>query len=133
MQYIFAWKTNKGKSLCNVTDFTCILLENQKEADMCVPVSLNFGCRKNLSAQRLSFVFVVLDIIRYIEWLKTDTQKRLCQSLEKKALSIVLNPFISAYDSTAQDLAARIYQNEHFQTKNENSMTQRLFTGTIAP
>ena len=74
---------------------------------MCVSVSSYFGCRKNLSAQSLSFVFVVLDIIRYIEWLKTDTQKRLCQSLEKKALSIVLNPFISAYDSTAQEFGCQ--------------------------
>ena len=65
--------------------------------------------------------------------IKNGYSKKIVSVTRKKALSIVLNPFISAYDSTAQDLAARIHQNEHFQTKNENSMTQRLFTGTIAP
>ena len=33
-----------------------------------------------------------------------------CQSLEKTSLSTVINSFISAYDSTAQDLAAKFHK-----------------------
>ena len=55
---------------------------------------------------------VFLDIICYIESLKTDIQKSPCMSLKKISVTTFINSFISAYDSTAQDLAARIYQND---------------------
>ena len=42
--------------------------------------------------------------------IKTDIKKSPFQSIEKTSLSTVSNSFISAYDSTAQDLAARIHQ-----------------------
>ena len=83
MQYIFK------KPVC-VTFFACILLENVVYAAECVSVSSHFGC--------------------YIESLKADIQKSLCTSLKKISATTLINSFISAYDSTAQDLGARINQ-----------------------
>ena len=40
--------------------------------------------------------------------LMTDIQKSLCQSLKKKSVTIIIKAFITAYDSTVQDLAAKI-------------------------
>ena len=40
----------------------------------------------------------------------TSIQKSLCQSLKKTAVIIFIRAFISAYDSTAQELAAKIDQ-----------------------
>ena len=53
-----------------------------------------------------------LDIICYNESLKTDIQKKPRSVTRKDILvhSTVINSFVSAYDSTTQDLAARFNQ-----------------------
>ena len=48
-----------------------------------------------------------LGIIYYIENLKTDIQKSPCQPLKKISVTTFINSFVSAYNSTAQDLAAK--------------------------
>ena len=105
MQYIFTSKTNKGKSPCVYSKkmrFTLLHV---------FLIFLNLGCQKGLSAVCFSCVLpVFLYIICYIESLKTDIQKSPCMSLKKMSVTTFINSFISAYDSTAQDLAARIYQ-----------------------
>ena len=80
IQYIFTSKTNKGKAP-NVSLISCILLENAVYAAALVSVSSNFGC-----------------------------QTKPCHSLKKISVTTFINWFISAYDSTAQNLAARIPQ-----------------------
>ena len=39
----------------------------------------------------------------------TDIQKIPDQSLKKTSMAIIIEAFITAYDSTAQDLAAKIH------------------------
>ena len=41
--------------------------------------------------------------------LMTDIQKSPCQSLKKTSVTIIIKAFITAYDSTVQDLAAKIH------------------------
>ena len=84
----------------SVTSFTCILLENVVCVAACVSVSSNFNCQK----ASLQCVFpVFLDIICYIESLKSDIQISPCQSLKNISVTTFINSFRSAYDSTAQD------------------------------
>ena len=45
--------------------------------------------------------------------LKTHINKNPCMSLIEIAVTTFINSLISAYDSTAQKLAARINQNDH--------------------
>ena len=95
-----------------VTNFMCILLENAVYATVCVSVSSHFGWQKNLSAKCFSCVFGSFKTQSAItESLKTDIQKSPCQSLKKISVNTFITSFISAYYSTAQDLAARINQN----------------------
>ena len=89
--YLKTWKFAPGKCSRPIRCCTCF----------CV---FKFWLPKN-SLQCVFPVFLeVLDIICFIESLKTDIQKSPCQSLKN------INSFISAYDSTTQDLAARINQ-----------------------
>ena len=59
--------------------------------------------------------------------------KKPSQSLKKTPMIIFIRAFISAYDSTAQDLAAKIHQKWPLFDQDENSMIQRFFDRTIEP
>ena len=41
--------------------------------------------------------------------LMTDSQKSPCQSLKKTLVTMIIEAFITAYDYTVQDLAAKIH------------------------
>ena len=51
-----------------------------------------------------------LELFGYMKSLMTDIQKSPCQSLNKTSVTIIIKVFITAYDSTVQDLAAKIHQ-----------------------
>ena len=97
-----------------VTNFTCICLENQVRATVSVSVLSKFGCQNILAAVCFP-VFLAVFGHDLLYWeLKNRYLKSPCQSLEKTSLSTVINSLISAYDSTAQDLAARVPQKSPF-------------------
>ena len=125
MHYIFTSKTNKGR-IPSVSLISRLFPQKIQYTLLCVFQYLQIFAAKKASLRCVFPVFgLVLDIINYIESLQTDIQKSPCQSLKKISVTTFINSFVSAYNSTTQDLAARIHQNDHFQTKIKNSMTQR--------
>ena len=93
-----------------VNNFTCILLENQVHS-----AERFFGVFKSVFKNYLSAVHFrcVLGsfgtFFEYMKSLMTDIQKSLCQSLKKTSVTVIIKAFITAYDSTVQDLAAKIH------------------------
>ena len=100
MQYIFTSKANKGKSPC-VTNFTCILLENQGHAAVCLSVSSKCVLKNTFLWSIFAEFLVVFDFFGYMESLMKNIQKSPSQSLKKTQVTIFIKAFISAYDSTA--------------------------------
>ena len=80
-----------------VTHFKCILLENQ------VSSKITF----------VQFFFAAFLVVLGPFWLYEECYDRYpkspCQSLKKTRVTIFIEAFIAAYDSTAQDLAAKIH------------------------
>ena len=65
--------------------------------------------------------------------LKTDIQTSPGLSLKKISVTTFINSFIVAYDSTAQDLAARIHQKWPLLDKKLEFYDTTLTSGTIKP
>ena len=92
-----------------VTNFTCILLENQGHSAVRVSVSSKSVFKNYLSAVHFLLRFWQFwDLFGYMKSFKTDIQKSPGQSLKKTSVTIIIKALITAYDSTVQDLAAKI-------------------------
>ena len=93
-----------------VTDFTCILLENQVHTGVCFSVSSKSFYKNTLLQSIFAASLVVLGPFwQYEEFNDRYPKKPIsCQSLKKTSVTIIIKAIITAYDSTAQDLAAKI-------------------------
>ena len=93
-----------------VTDFTCFLLKIRFTL-LCM-----FRCLQKVSSKitflRSNFAafLVVLGPFWLYEEFGDRYTKNPCQSLKKISVTIIIKAFITAYDSTVQDLAAKIHK-----------------------
>ena len=101
---------NNGKKPVCLINFTCILLENHGHSALCVLVSSKNTFLRAIFAESL----VVSGHFGSIEGLMTSIQKSPCQSLKRTPLVLFIRASLSAFDSTAQNLAANFHQNGHF-------------------
>ena len=89
-----------------VTNFTYILLENQVHPALCVWCLQKVSSKVNF----LQSIFAAFcDLLGYMKILMTDIPKTPCQSLKETSVTIFIEAFIIACDSTAQELAAKIH------------------------
>ena len=78
---------------------------------VCVFLYLHISAaKKPLCSVFFLFFGQCLDVIFYTKSLKTGIQKHPCMSLKNISMTTFIDSLISAYDSTAQGLAARINQ-----------------------
>ena len=96
---------NKGKSPC-----VSLISHVFSFSAACVSVSSHFSCKK-ASLQCVFPVFLVVFGHDLLYWeFKNRYSKKPVYVTKKISVTTFINSFMSAYDSTAQDLAARIHQ-----------------------